>query len=353
VKVAILGAGAIGLGGAAFLSQRGHEPVVWSPSGAGTSELARGTALQAHGAIEGSFSISTAHSCEAAIAQAEVVFIAVPGNAHRRVFDAAAPNLRNGQLVIVSGHLSFGALYLRRQLEARGIDAPVVAWGTTVTSGRKRGPSEVHVNSVRERVDLATVPVAAAARGLETCRVLFGDRFVPRADLLAIAVSNLNPQNHMGIALCNLTRMERGEQWDQYENITQAVGRLLEALDAERLAIAASLSVEVRTIVDHFHLSFHVPRGSMAEMARALHDKGPTLGPTTLESRYVLEDVPFGLVATARLGRLAGTPARLHESGIDIFSALYGRDFWQANDLLPAIGFDTLSLGELKDFCRG
>jgi opine dehydrogenase len=40
---------------------------------------------------------------------------------------------------------------------------------------------------------------------------------VPRDDLLAIAVSNLNPQNHMGIALCNLTRMERGESWNQNE----------------------------------------------------------------------------------------------------------------------------------------
>ena len=52
-----------------------------------------------------------------------------------------------------------------------------------------------------------------------------------RDGLLAIALSNLNPQNHMGIALGNMTRMERGEVWSQGQNVTPKVGRLLEALD--------------------------------------------------------------------------------------------------------------------------
>ena len=42
MRVAILGAGAIGFGGAAFLSERGHEPILWSPSGKRTVELAAG-----------------------------------------------------------------------------------------------------------------------------------------------------------------------------------------------------------------------------------------------------------------------------------------------------------------------
>ena len=52
----------------------------------------------------------------------------------------------------------------------------------------------------------------------------------------------------MAIALCNLTRMERGEAWSQNENIPDAVGRLIEALDAERLAIAAAFGATVRTV---------------------------------------------------------------------------------------------------------
>jgi opine dehydrogenase len=157
----------------------------------------------------------------------------------------------------------------------------------------------------------------------------------------------------MGVSLLNLTRMEKGEAWGQNENLTEAVGRLLEALDAERLAIAGALGVAVRTIREHYHLSFDVPMGSVGEMARAMHARGDaTLGPTSLDTRYVTEDVPFGLVPTEQLGRLVGAPAILHESGINLLSATYGRDFRRENDLLPPIGFDRMGLDELRTLCR-
>ena len=90
-----------------------------------------------------------------------------------------------------------------------------MVWGTTVTTGRRLGPTTVRVANVRAKVDLATLPARDLQAGLAICRALFGDRFVARDDMIAIALSNLNPQNHLAIALCNLTRMERGESWLQ------------------------------------------------------------------------------------------------------------------------------------------
>jgi opine dehydrogenase len=75
-------------------------------------------------------------------------------------------------------------------------------------------------------------------------------------------------------------------------------------------------------------------------------------GPATADSRYVTEDVPFGLVMTARIGRLAGRPAELHEAGVRIFSAMYGRDFAAENDLLAALALDSMSLADLQKLCR-
>jgi opine dehydrogenase len=353
MRVAIMGAGAISFGGAAFLEQNGHEPVIWSPSGRSTAALAKGKPLVATGAVTSEFHPRIAESCAEALAGAAAVLVALPGNGHRLVFDAMAPHLMADQIVLISGHLSFGALYLAKRLAERGVSVPIVAWGTTVTTGRQRGPTSVNVANLRKKVDVATVPLSDSARGLDICKELFGDRFVPRDDLLAIAVSNLNPQNHMGIALCNLTRMERGESWSQNENLTDAVGRLMEALDAERLAIAGKLGVAVRTIREHYSLSFNVPPGSVGEMARRMHERGDaTFGPTSLDTRYVLEDVPYGLVPTARLGRLVGAPATLHEAGIAILGAAYGRDFAAENDLLPALDFDHMPLDKLRRLAR-
>ncbi len=353
MRVAVLGAGAIAYGCAAFLCREGHEPVLWSPSGKRAQALARGEPLVAKGAVEGSFQPLVAATCEEALRDSAAVLIALPANGHRLVMDAAAPHLQPGQTVLISSHTSFSGLYLAKLLSRRGIAVPIVVWGTTVTAGRQEGDACVNVAVVRAKVDAAVLPVSAAAPALCLCRTLFGDRFVERPDMLAIALSNLNPQNHMAIALCNFTRMEKGEQWGQNDNITGAVGRLLEALDAERLAIAAAVGYKVRTLQEHFHLSFHVPPGPVAEMARAIAARGGGgYGPTTIDTRYVLEDVPYGLVPTVLLGRLTGVGAPLHEAGTRIFSALYGRDLVADNNLLPELGLGAMTIDEMRQLTQ-
>jgi opine dehydrogenase len=326
MRVAVLGAGGIGLGMAALLCRDGHDPVLWSRSGAPG-------AVTATGAIEGRFQPRVATTCAAAVAGADAVVIAVPGYGHRAVMDACAPYLGDGQTVVISSHMSLSAVYLRQLCPA----AEVVAWGTTLLTGRKTAPGAVWVTHVRSRLDVAMLPPGTG--GLALCQGLFGDRFVDRGSLAAIALSNLNPQNHMAIALCNLTRMEKGESWKQYANTTPAVGRLMQGLDDERLAVALAYGVAVRTLTEHFRLSFGAEGETMGDMAASLAARpGDPDGPATLDSRYVLEDVPFGLWPTVCLARAAGVAVPLHEAGVHVFSAMYGRDFAMENDILPAIG---------------
>lgn len=354
MRISILGAGAIAFGTAAYLARAGHDPMLWSPSGRRTRELAAGAKLVARQAVEGEFAPRVAATCAEAVSQADAVMLALPGYGHKAVLDAAAPHLREGQPVIISSHLSFGALYLSRLLAARGVHAPIIAWGTTLTTGSQPSLTEAVVSTIRQKVDMATVPHSYADEGLALCTTLFGDHFVARDGLMAIALSNLNPQNHLGIAMLNLTRMERGEAWNQSQNVTPTVGRLIEALDAERLAIARAFALPVKTVREHFSLSFHVPEDSVSAMNQDMFGRGHSgLGPKTVESRYVLEDVPFGLVPTARLGRLAGCPATLHEAGIALFSAAYGRDFPGENNLLPGLNLpEEISIGALAELAR-
>ena len=351
--VGLAGAGSIAFGTAAVLHKAGHDPMLWSPSGDGTSGLSGGASLRAVGALETTFSPRIASDAATLARENDVLIITLPGYGHKTVLDALAPHIESRHHVIVSSHASLGAVYLMQLLAERGVVAPITAWGTTICTGRRQSGTEVKVNTVRSRVDLCTVPEDRSAEALALCRELFGDRFQPRDGLLAISLSNLNPQNHMGIALGNITRMERGETWSQGQNVTPKVGRLLEELDRERLQIAQALGLDVRTIFEHFHLSFHVPVASISEMNQQMHAQGNGgTGPDTADSRYVTEDVPYGLVVTAALGRLAGHPAPLHEAGISIFSAMYGRDFEAENQILAALELDRFSLEDLKGAAR-
>ncbi|WP_449256753.1 NAD/NADP octopine/nopaline dehydrogenase family protein [Bosea sp. (in: a-proteobacteria)] len=348
MRVAIMGAGAAAFAAAALLAERGHDAVLWSPSGRSTEALAAGAALVSEGKIEGEFRPGVAKNCESALAGADAVLVALPANGHKHVMDAMAPLLRPGQPVIVSSHASLGAFYLSRLLADRGVEVPIVALSTTILRSRRTGPNTVRIATIRSKVDVATLPRRLADEGLALCRNLFGDRFRAVDGLLAVSLSNVNPQSHMALALANFTRMEKGEAWSQSENMTMAVGRLLEAIDAERLALAAAFGVQVRTMREHYSLTYGVPDAPLGETSQMLARTQPvTLGPATIDTRYTLEDVPFGLLPLAELGRLAGVSMPLHQAGLSLFSALYGRDLAQDNDILPELTRTGLSREQL------
>ena len=122
----------------------------------------------------------------------------------------------------------------------------------------------------------------------------------------------------------------------------------------ERLAIAKELGLSVRTIFEHFNLSFHVPIASISEMNQEMHSLGNGgTGPATANSRYVTEDVPYGLVLTKVLGGLVGRPAVLHSAGIEIFSAMYGCDFLAENELLSALKPDQFTFSKCPELVEG
>ncbi|RUV28760.1 MULTISPECIES: NAD/NADP octopine/nopaline dehydrogenase family protein [unclassified Mesorhizobium] len=345
MQVGIVGAGNIGMGYAAFLLLNGHDASVWSPSGKRSEALRNGEAMIVTGAVEGSFSPRTCTSAEE-LAKADVIVLALPAYGHRRVLDALIPFVEQRHTIIISGHLSFAALYLSKKLAERGVDIPIVAWSTTVLTGKPRGANHINVGALRSTVDMATLPARHAARALDICVGLFGDRFAPKDDILTIALSNINPQAHLAEALCNLTRIERNESWLQNTMVTSTVGKCIEALDKERLAVANALGKSVRTIFDHYRLSYGITGESVTEICAKQVGRGSDpVGPTGLDTRWITEDVPYGIVPTIYLAKLAGVAMPLHQSSLNIISACYGRDFAADNDLLTEI--NPLEVGSM------
>ncbi|KAL7488820.1 hypothetical protein ACHAW6_014448, partial [Cyclotella cf. meneghiniana] len=453
LKVGIVGAGSIAFGTASLLSSLGHDPMLWSPSGAGTKDFkdpespeqnSSGISvrykIQSTGALDRNFDVRIARSpCELVASNDNVLVIALPVNGHKQVMESIAPeivkhvmdqriaqrktenepsqDLKPVMHIIISSHASLGAVYLmnllaeeyRRYLSANNIFSDlgvmdwvrITSWGTTAITARKLSGTSVKVLTVRQSIDFCTVPsspfddpeeasrqesvnpendfLGLLSDGYRLCNCLFGSRFKHRkGGLLAISLSNLNPQNHLGIVLGNMSRMDPPpppppidpqtptpdiviEPWYQGKCITPNVGRLMEALDRERIEIANALDIQVRTIYQHFSWSFHVPLETaisddnhastsaaaaktrpltVSEMNQQMHYYvgNDVLGPAVPDSRYVLEDVPYGLVLIVILGRLVNRPATLHEAGIMIVSAMYGRDFMNENELLQGLG---------------
>ena len=352
MKISVLGSGGIALSHVVSLTAGGHVVTLWSPSGRGTESFAGGEPVVARGLLEGEAWPRIGTDIAGVVSGADAVIIALRGNGHRPVMDRLAPCLRAGQAVIVSSQYSLSALYLAKLMHARGVEVLIAAWGTTAVTAHRSG-NVVNVTAIRQKIDVAAVPARATPRAMALCTELFGDRFESRDDVLAIALSNLNPPIHMANCLCNLSRIERGEDWEMYGMVTPSIGRLIEALDAERLALAEIFGLRVRSVFVHLALSFDLPvAATVQEMQNTLNARRPALGPKTAAHRHIDEDLPFGIVPLVRIGEIAGLPMKLHAAGVTLMSGLRGRDLAAENDLLPAMDFGSMTAEQFHRVAR-
>lgn len=354
-RVGIAGAGAIALASAAWLRQAGHGVTVWSPGGRGADAL-RTQALRASGLqpspamaeITAEVTVEVADDAAGLCAASDVLLLALPVNGHRRVMDALLPFLRDGQTVIVSSMASLSSLYLHEAAQRAGRQVTVASFGTTVLTARRESGTQVRVMTRRKAVGVSALPGARVGEAVALCTALFGEGFHAQGNALASALANVNPQSHGPLAVFNWTRIEHAENWPQYHCMTPGVSRAIEALDRERRAVAAAFGIEVGPIEAHFARSFGTASEKLADIAAELHAKrGGPPGPTQVDTRYVSEDMPYGLAFVEALGALAGVPTPATRTIVDAASLVNGIDYRLENDLLEPLGLARESVAGL------
>ena len=163
-------------------------------------------------------------------------------------------------------------------------------------------------------------------------------------------LQNGNPVIHPAVTLLNAGLIERtaGAFLFYEEGITEAVGRAIEAVDQERLAIADALGVRVLSEPD-----LGVLQGYMRE---ANYSTGYSTAPgflgigaqPQLEHRYLTEDIGYSLVFLTDLADRLDVDTPTMDALITMASVVLGRDFRaEANRTLSTLGLDGMTANEL------
>ena len=326
MQLTILGDGAIARGLSALAVSRGHAVTQWSRG----FKAAGPKLLRSQGVLTGEFMVTLAGSAQEALDGTHAAVIAVPANGHRFMMETIAPYLADEVPVLVIAAASLSPTVLTKLTKGRN---PVAGLGTTPVMARTDGDG-VRLSGIRPRVG-----ITGGAPMIALAEALWGENhFDDAPDLIAAALSNINPIAHLAIALCNVTRIEQRESWPQYLNTTPAVCRLIEALDSERLALARACGTRVPTAEEHFARSSGTSAKGLAAIMAEIHARrGGPPGPIDMNTRYITEDVPFGLVFYQWLARQKGVKIPLTDASVALASAVWGMDLAAMNDLFPML----------------
>jgi opine dehydrogenase len=288
-----------------------------------------------------------------AMAGADIIMVVVPSSAHADIAAAAAPHLRDGQIVLLNPGRTGGVLEFLKVLRDHRCQADVTLAEaeTLIYASRSEGPAQARIFRIKEAVPLAALPAGRTSRVLEALALAY-PRFIDGTSVLHTSLNNMGAIFHPALALLNAGRIEstRGEFQFYIDGVTPAVARILEALDRERVTVASALGIRARTATVWLRMAYDATGKDLHE---AIHNQSGYYGikaPVTLNHRYITEDVPMSLVPIAALGQRYGVSVRCIDSIIRLACIIHQTDYWRRGRTLDKLGIEQLSMDELSRY---
>jgi opine dehydrogenase len=317
-EIAIIGAGNGGCAAAADLTLRGFSVRLCGRSASTVDPIRERGSIEVSGVLGdhvAPIALVTRDAGEA-MRGADLVIVMGPTHAHGAIADTIAPHIEDDQVLLAApGHT---ILLIPNALRAKG--RPVSAYCDMATLpyiARKSGPASVRITQAAKYLVFASFPGKRTNELAERLRPVYPS-IQPGTNLLETVFPYTNAIHHPPAILCNAGRVEAtgGDYYHYYDGISPAVGRLIDAFDRERLAIANALNVRALPFVEHFHrIGYTTDAARQTGLAyEAFHQSEPDRwikAPVSLDHRFLNEDIPYGLVLLSELGKLAnvGTPA--------------------------------------------
>jgi opine dehydrogenase len=203
------------------------------------------------------------------------------------------------------------------------------------------GPAEDHLGSKAE-VRVAALPATGTPDLLSACRPALPMLAAARS-VLETGLSNLGAILHPTITLLNAERIEARQSFDFYaEGVTPAVAAVLAAADEERLRIASAYGVAACSLRDWVGAAYGHHAASLRQAVAGNPAYAGIKAPDTVEHRYLLEDVPTGLVPLLELGEAAGLTLPTLTHLVDRSRALLGGEPWPRPRTLDVLGLQGL-----------
>ena len=159
----------------------------------------------------------------------------------------------------------------------------------------------------------------------------------------------MNPIVHPAGVLLNAGRIEysEGEFFFYGEGVTHSVCRLIYAIDNERLEIATALGLTLDPVDKAFSAAGFGPEGDLWTTINESKMLTQLKAPGNLDSRWITEDVPYGLAVWCKIGEQLGLQCPLMRAVIDLLNATRGEDLWKTGRTLEDLGIAHFDSGQL------
>ena len=290
---------------------------------------------------------------EEALKDTDVILIVVPSFAHKPIFNKMVPHLKEGQhVIIVPGN--YGGLRLKKIMADLGINKEITISETASLpyACRIETYNTVMIYKKKFRLKIASSPNRNNPQVLDIMNDLFGDyvHFFAGENLLEVDLDNPNQTLHPLPVLLNYGDIEKNpETFRHYmDGITPLISEKMMDMDAERLAIGSSFSLELTATMDQLKMYYgHNEAKTYYDYVNSSESPYTDVVGHNVRSRYLTEDVPGLNVPAIQLAQKAGVDTPIIELTVRLTSWLHGVDYVATGTTLDKLGIDDKTPEEI------
>jgi len=354
IKFSVIGAGHGGQGFAGYLASLGYEVKLFNRTIDKIKSIRDTGYIQLEGNInaKGYISVVT-DDIETAIKDTNIIMIVLPANAHKSMAYEMAPYLNKDQYVVLNPGRTGGALEFKNIIDKINplLDITIIEAQTLLFACRSNDVGRVNIFSKKNIVKVAALPAERTLGFIDKINEAIPE-FNPAINVLETSFNNFGAVLHPIPTILNSGRIENTSGNFQYyiDGITPSVAKVVEEVDKERISVARALGVNTISLKDWLKKAYSITGENLNEIL--INNKGyhGIMAPSTIETRYIFEDVPNGLVPISNVGKYLGIDTPTIDSVIHLASILHKIDYFAVGRKLEDMGIEGLTIDEIKDY---
>lgn len=260
----------------------------------------------------------------------------------------------NQPIIMLNGNTTGGSLYVSSILRRLGIRNPLVCETDILNFAcRLQSPTHIKIYHKMNHILFGCFPSKYSNDVFEKIKIIFPD-LVLAENVLQTSLSNLNAILHPPGMILNSGWVEHtsGDFLFYSEGVTNAVARVIESVDKERLKILQRLQLRSETIQEILHRCDFISNvnSSVYESISSCETIQSIKSPQSLSHRYLTEDIGYGLVPMSYIAKYMSLSTPIMDSLINIACILNDVDYWKEGLNIKNMGIDRIDPNSISQY---
>jgi len=362
MKICILGGGNGAFAAAAHLGREGHQISIFSPFKEELDSIIKEGGITLKGCLGEDFvkGIQVCKQIAQAVKNTDIIMVVIPAIFHAQYARLLALLLEEGQILFLNPGHTGGALEVKQVLKKYNLKAKInlIETNTLTYITRKTGYNEITIFKVNNTVLFSALPACDTPNVSQKIKELY-PKLTAADSVLETSLANINAIMHPPVMILNAAYIERtkGDFYFYPKGTTPAVGKVMEALDKERIAILKTLSLSPTSFLELFYKTGCTTKdayksGSYYRVVKESPPNARIKAPNDLMHRFLDEDIPCGLVPMAALGDLYKIDTPLMDSLITLASLINEKNYWEEGLNLKKLGLANISSNQVNQYVK-